>query len=195
MGQINLKTRQQRIAYKDANFYVTTHNTYSKITSEMLIQYASENSGIPEAQMAAAFLALKKEVRHYILNGHALELMDLGTLYLSVAAKAVEDEDDAGAKAVKRVSIKFRQSKKLRSLVINNVQLVSELSKKQDNGSDGTDGGNTSSTGTGNGTNTGGNSGTGSITGDSTGGNTSGNTSGNGGDGNGGGSSSGGDVN
>ena len=100
MGQINLKTRQQRIAYKDANFYVTTHNTYSKITSEMLIQYASENSGIPEAQMAAAFLALKKEVRHYILNGHALELMDLGTLYLSVAAKAVDPETASGEAVV-----------------------------------------------------------------------------------------------
>ena len=177
MGQINLKTLQQRIAYKDANFYVTKHNTYSKITTEMLIQYASENSGIPEAQMSAAFHALKKEVRHYILNGHSLELMDLGTLYLSVAAKAVVDEEDAGAKAVKRVSIKFRQSKKLRTLVISNVQLVSELTKKQDDDSDGEGGGNTSTNGgnSGNGTNTGGNSGSGSNTGGSTGGNTGGN--------------------
>ena len=166
MGQINLNSYLKRIAYKDANLYVTTHNAYSKITSEMLIQYASENSGIPEAQMAAAFFALKKEVRHYILNGHTLELMDLGTLYLSVAAKAVEDEEDAGAKAVKRVSIKFRQSKKLRDLVNSNVQLVSELAKKQDEDSNGESGGNTSSTGTG------GNSGSGSNTGGSTGGNT-----------------------
>lgn len=151
MGQINLNSYLKHIAYKKANFYVTTHNAYSKITSEMLIQYASENSGIPEAQMAAAFLALKKEVRHYILNGHTLELMDLGTLYLSIAAKAVEDEEDAGVKAVKRVSIKFRQSKKLRDLINSNVQLVTALTKKQDNDSDGENGGNTSSMGTGGG--------------------------------------------
>ena len=68
MGQINLNSYLKRIAYKKANLYVTTHNPYSKITSEMLIQYASENSGIPEAQMAAAFFALKKEVSHGLLE-------------------------------------------------------------------------------------------------------------------------------
>ncbi|MBP5374755.1 MAG: hypothetical protein J6Y38_00285 [Bacteroidaceae bacterium] len=136
MGQINLTSQLKRIAYKDANLYVTSPDIYSKIPSEMVINYASENSGIPKAQMASAFYALNQTVEQFLLNGHSIELMHLGYLYLSVSAKAVEDEEDAGAKAVKRVSIKFRQNKKLRNLINSNVQLVNELVKKSDESTD-----------------------------------------------------------
>lgn len=136
MGQINLTSQLKRIAYKDASLYVTSPDIYSKISSDMVINYASENSGIPKAQMASAFYALNQTVEQFLLNGHSIELMHLGYLYLSVSAKAVEDEEDAGAKAVKRVSVKFRQNKKLRNLINSNVQLVNELVKKSDGSTD-----------------------------------------------------------
>lgn len=136
MGQINLTSQLKRIAYKDTSLYVTSPDIYSKIPSETVIEYASENSGIPKAQMASAFYALNQTVRQFLLNGHSIELMHLGYLYLSVSAKAVEDEEDAGAKAVKRVSVKFRQNKKLRNLINSNVQLVNELVKKDDDSTD-----------------------------------------------------------
>lgn len=166
MGQINLTSQLKRIAYKDTSLYVTSPDIYSKIPSETVIEYASENSGIPKAQMASAFYALNQTVRQFLLNGHSIELMHLGYLYLSVNAKAVEDEEDAGAKAVKRVSVKFRQNKKLRNLINSNVQLVNELIKKGDSSTDPDS--STSSTNTGDnnggantGNNTGGSSGTG----------------------------------
>lgn len=130
MGQINLKSAAKRIAYKDATFIVTTSDTYSKISSEQIIHYASENSGIPKAQMASSFYALSQTVEQFLLNGHSLELLNLGSLYFSISAKAVENEEDAGAKAVRRLSIKFRQSKKLRDLINSNVKLVNEVVKK-----------------------------------------------------------------
>ena len=129
MGQINLKAQVKRIAYKDANYIVTTSDTYSKISSEQIIHYASENSGIPKAQMASSFYALSQTVEQFLLNGHSLELMNLGSLYFSVSAKAVENEEDAGAKAVRRLSIKFRQSKKLRDMINSNVKLVNYMVK------------------------------------------------------------------
>lgn len=135
MGQINLTSKPKRIAYKDAILIVTSANTYSRITSEQIIYYASENSGIPKAQMASAFYALSQTVEQFLLNGHSLELMNLGSLYFSVSAKAVESEEDAGSKAVRRLSIKFRQNKKLRDLINNNVRLVNDLAKTAD-GSD-----------------------------------------------------------
>lgn len=137
MGQINLTSQLKRIAYKDANMYVTTPEIYSKITADQIIAYASENSGIPKAQMASSFYALNQTVEQFLLNGHSLELLNLGSLYLSVSAKAVEEEKNAGAKAVKRVSVKFRQSKKLRDLINSNVQLVSELTKESNGTSTG----------------------------------------------------------
>lgn len=132
MGQINLTAKPKRIAYKDEVLIVTSSNTYSKISSDQIIYYASENSGIPKAQMASAFYALSQTVEQFLLNGHSLELMNLGSLYLSVSAKAVENEEDAGAKAVRRLSIKFRQNKKLRDLINSNVRLVNEMVKNSE---------------------------------------------------------------
>ena len=132
MGQIKLTSKPKRIAYKDEVLIVTSSNTYSKISSDQIIYYASENSGIPKAQMASAFYAINQVVEQFLLNGHSLELMNLGSLYLSVSAKAVENEEDAGAKAVRRLSIKFRQNKKLRDLINSNVRLVNEMVKNSE---------------------------------------------------------------
>ena len=153
MGQINLKTRQQRIAYKEDNkeYFLTSPEQYSRIGAEQIIEYSSENSGIPKAQMASAFYALNQQVEQFLLNGHSLELLNLGYLYLSVNAKAVETEDEAGAKAVKRISVKFRQSKKLRDKINSNVQLVNALTGKQDSTSNSQSGNGSSSGNSGNG--------------------------------------------
>lgn len=134
MGQINIKTRQQRIAYKedDKEYFLTSPEQYSKINIEQILDYCSENSGIPKAQMASAFYALNQQVEQFLLNGHSLELLNLGCLYLSINAKAAETEDEAGAKAVTRISVKFRQSKKLRDMINSNVQLVNRLKEESD---------------------------------------------------------------
>ena len=134
--------------------YVTSPEIYSKITADQIIAYASENSGIAKAQMASSFYALNQTVEQFLLNGHSLELLNLGSLYLSVNAKAVEEEKNAGAKAVKRISVKFRQSKKLRDLINSNVQLVSELTKEGNDDSTASDDPD-DTTGTGDTTNTG----------------------------------------
>ncbi len=134
MGQINIKTRQQRIAYKedDKEYFLTSPEQYSKINIEQILEYCSENSGIPKAQMASAFYALNQQVEQFLLNGHSLELLNLGCLYLSINTKAAETEDEAGAKAVTRISVKFRQSKKLRDIINSNVQLVNRLKEESD---------------------------------------------------------------
>ena len=150
MGQINLKTRQQRIAYKDDDkeYFLTSPEQYSRIDADQISEYSSENSGIPKAQMASAFYALNQQVEQFLLNGHSLELLNLGYLYLSVNAKAVETEEEAGAKAVKRISVKFRQSKKLRDKINSNVQLVNALTGKQSSSSESQDDSNTGNGGT-----------------------------------------------
>ena len=141
MGPINLKTRQQRIAYKNSEFFLTSNERYSIIGADEIIEFSSENSGIPKAQMASAFYAIIQQLRQFILNGHTLELPHLGYLYLSVSAKAVEEEKDAGAKAVKRICVKFRQNKKLRELINSNVHLVNTITAKEEGDADNQSGG------------------------------------------------------
>lgn len=131
MSKINLVTRHQRIGFMgEEKYYLTSSLTYSTITTDMLIEYASENSGIAKAQMAAAFYAIAQQIEQFLFNGHSLELSDLGNFYLSVNARAVSDPSEAGANAVKRISVQFRQSKKLRDKLNSNVSLVNHLEKE-----------------------------------------------------------------
>ena len=126
MSQINLKMRKQRIGYKGNElYYLTSPVTYSKISTEMLVNYASENSGIPKAQMAAAFYAIAQQIEQFLFNGHSLELSNLGCFYISARAAAVTEKSEAGAGAVTRLCVKFRQSKKLRDMINSNVTLTS----------------------------------------------------------------------
>lgn len=127
MGTINLKTSLRSLGFLKENKekYLTSVVRYSTISSEELIKMASENSGIPKAQMAASFYALNQQMEQFVLNGHALAIGTLGTIYLSSKAKAADTRAGAGADAVVRLSVKFRQSKKVRDLLNSNVSLAS----------------------------------------------------------------------
>lgn len=117
MSTINLKTSYQLVGFAKTKKYITSPTRYSTISSEALIELACENSGIPKAQMVSAFYALNQQIEHFVLNGHSLELGSLGTFYFSTQTKAVDAQKEAGADAVKNVSIKFRQSKRLKTLL------------------------------------------------------------------------------
>lgn len=145
MSTINLKTNLQRVAVIDEQRYITSPVRYSTITAEDLINYACENSGIPKAQMASAFYAINQQIEQFVLNGHALTLGTLGTFYLSAKTKASETPEEAGTDAVVRISVKFRQSKRLRNLLNTGITLKSITVSKSEsgNGSGNNDGGNT----------------------------------------------------
>lgn len=126
MGNILVKTNLQRIAFlkgSDNQRYITTPVRYSTISSEDLINYACENSGIPKAQMASAFYAINQQIEQFILNGHSLTLGNLGNLYLSTRTRATVSENDAGADAVRQIYVRFRQSRHLKTLLNANATL------------------------------------------------------------------------
>ena len=124
MGKIKLKTNLQRIAFADENKYITSAMRYSTISAEQLIEYACENSGIPKAQMASSFYAIQQQIEQFVLNGHSLELGNLGTFYLSTRCKAVDTKEAAGAEAVEGLYLRFRQSKRIRTLLETNIDLT-----------------------------------------------------------------------
>lgn len=139
MGKINLQTRLQRVACVDKDLYVTSPVRYSTITWEDVVKYAAENSGVPKAQVASFSYAILQQVEQFVLNGHSLEFGTMGTWYLSARAKAAETEDQAGSDAVERISLKFRQSGRMRDLLNSSVTL--NTLKKVVGGDEGTESG------------------------------------------------------
>lgn len=151
MGTINLKANLRRIGFMDADKYITSAVRYSNISSEDLIKFASENSGISKAQMSACFYALNQQMEQFILNGHGLILGTLGTFYLGLRSKAVDNSESAGAEAVKSLSLRFRQSKKVHDMLESGISLNLQSTSTTSGGS--SSGG---STGSGSGSGTGG---------------------------------------
>lgn len=151
MGTINLKTSLRSLGFLKENKekYITSIVRYSTISSEELIEMASENSGIPKAQMAASFYALNQQMEQFVLNGHTLTVGTLGTIYLSSKAKASDTKEGAGADSVVRISVKFRQSKKVRDMLNSKVSLVMSTKPKStsEEGGNSNPGGNTGSDG------------------------------------------------
>lgn len=131
MSTIVIKKNLQRVGYAKADKYITSPVRYSTISTEDLLKYASQNSGIPKAQMMAAFYAINQQVEQFILNGHALQLGTLGYFFLSVKTKATDTEEDAGVDAVKKLALKFRQSKQMAVMISQNVQFDC-LNKKEE---------------------------------------------------------------
>ena len=138
MSTIVIKKNLQRVGYAKADKYITSPVRYSTISTEDLLKYASQNSGIPKAQMMAAFYAINQQVEQFILKGHTLQLGTLGYFFLSVKTKSTDTEEDAGVDAVKKLALKFRQSKQMSIMISQNVQFDC-VNKKNDDEEDETD--------------------------------------------------------
>lgn len=149
MSTINIKTNLQRVGFAKADKYITSTVRYSTISTDDLLEYACENSGIPKAQLISSFYAINQQIVQFILNGHSLQLGNLGFFYLSAKTKAVDSEKEAGVEAVEGLVLKFRQSRKLRNLINQRVNFSvlnavdsTENEENDDNSSNSGTGGN-----------------------------------------------------
>ncbi|MBO7552571.1 MAG: HU family DNA-binding protein [Bacteroidaceae bacterium] len=139
MSLIKVKTRLTTIGFNKMQKYVTSPVRYSNITVDDLIKFASENSGISKANISASFFAIQQQIEQFVCNGHGIVLGNLGTFYISTRCKAADEVKDAGASSVKSLAVRFRQSKKLRTLLNNNTLLEGIEFEKDDEEDDQTD--------------------------------------------------------
>ena len=82
---------------------------------------ASNDTGISRAMVKAVFEGLIQEIEQMVLNGHTIQLGELGTLKFSISCKSVEDKEDLSTDLIKRRRILFQPSSRLKTAV-NNVQ-------------------------------------------------------------------------
>lgn len=115
MGTIRLKSSNQFLNVVNDNRWVTRTVTYSKIDGDAVLDYAEMNSGINRGQLAASMHAIIQSFKNFLLNGHSVELPEVGIFRFSVSARASEDADGAGAEAVRVRRVLFTPSTKLKS--------------------------------------------------------------------------------
>ena len=117
MGKVNplmrVKVNKHMCAVDKKERYFTNVSRASEINDEILINYATEDSGMRIEQISSVYRSLITQVRELVCNGHSVELGDMGSLYFTVHAKVSAELEGAGAAALTSKRIAFRASKKM----------------------------------------------------------------------------------
>ena len=100
----------QKVAILKKEGYVSRAVTYSKIDGEDVLEYASQNSGINQAQLSAAMYAIRQSFINFLLNGHSVELPGVGTFRVGVNAKMVDEASQVSVDQIYRRKIHYLPS-------------------------------------------------------------------------------------
>lgn len=114
MSTIKLNHNKRLVKFVDKELYIAQPNIYSTIKADDLMKRAQDNSSLTVGRFYRAMDAIVNEFKNFLMNGHSVEIPQLGTFRFSVRAKAVEDAKDADARQVTRRKIIFTPSKELR---------------------------------------------------------------------------------
>lgn len=119
MGKIQVKTSVQKLVSQDKNIYVSRAVRFSKIPTAELIEHAANDSGLSDSMVAASFYAIVKQVKELMLNGHSIELGNLGTMRFSMSCKAANTAEEVNVNNVKTRRILISPSKTLKQALEN----------------------------------------------------------------------------
>lgn len=132
MGTIKLNTTYQRIAMKNKNAYVTRATNYSMIKAEDVLDFAEKNSGMTRETLSGAMTIVVRAFETFLMNGHSVQLPELGTFRFSISCKAVDNEEDISTENVRSRKIIFTPSRRVRN-AIRQVSLESIDNNDDDN--------------------------------------------------------------
>ena len=123
MGKVFIKVKQQYFRPEDKQMWFTKSITYTKIGFDTLVKHVSADSGMSEAACEGAIRSIFKQVKEMVLNGHTINIKQLGTLKMGISAKAPLDQEEAGAKQIYRRRLLYYPSTIIKD-EIDNTQLV-----------------------------------------------------------------------
>ena len=133
MSTIVLNAKKRKIGFSKKVAYVTRAVRYNTIGTDELVTHASADSGVSKAMLKATFEAIMQEIQQLVLNGHSVQLGDLGTLQFSISCKSVEDKEDLSTDLIKTRRMLFRASSKLRD-EMNDVKFDTVIIDTEDDG-------------------------------------------------------------
>ena len=110
MSKMKVNAAFQKVAILKKEGYVSRAVTYSKIDGEDVLEYASQNSGINQAQLSAAMYAIRQSFINFLLNGHSVELPGVGIFRVGVNAKMVDEATKVSVDQIYRRKIHFLPS-------------------------------------------------------------------------------------
>jgi len=114
-GQIRLRAKQQKVGHDKVLAFVTRPMTYNTLGEDAMLELMARDSGMTRSQLELGFEAYKTQFLQMLLNGHSLQLGNLGFVRLSLSAKAVKNKENVSASLIRYYRLLFRPSSALRA--------------------------------------------------------------------------------
>ena len=91
-GQINIKYTPRNIAFLNKEALVGLADRYSTIEYSAIIAYAAKAAAVPDSSIEMAMEAIFDAMNYFVLNGHSVQIPNLGTFSIGVRAKSALTE-------------------------------------------------------------------------------------------------------
>lgn len=107
MGVIRYKVVPKRNPINDSVKYYAQPELYSQISKEDIIESAQRNTSIPRAYLDMAYDALINEVENFVMNGHSVQIPNLGTISCRIRGDGAETRKAFSAELIQKVGFTF----------------------------------------------------------------------------------------
>ena len=117
-GTINVGFNPRKMGFSGETALVAKVDRYSTISYADIISYASKAAAVPESSMTMAMEAIFDAMSYFVLNGHSVQIPNLGTFSITVRCKASDSLEDFTAdfaSNLRNVVIRFLPSPELKA--------------------------------------------------------------------------------
>ena len=121
-GQVIIGFKVRRIGYNDTEKLVGQAHRYTTIGYDAVVAYAAKAAAVPESTIDMSMDALHDSMNYFLLNGHSVQIPNLGTFSLGVSAKSTGSEAEFKAdfsKNLRGIKIRFLPDPELKAMIAN----------------------------------------------------------------------------
>lgn len=107
MGVIRYKVIAKRNPIDNTVKYYAQPELYSQISKEDIVEAAQRNTSIPRAYLDMAYDSLINEVENFVMNGHSVQIPNLGTISCRIRGEGAETRKGYSTELIKKVGFTF----------------------------------------------------------------------------------------
>lgn len=107
MGVIRYKVVSKRNPIDGTVKYYAQPELYSQISKDDIVEAAQRNSAIPRAYLDMAYDALINEVENFVMNGHSVQIPNLGTISCRIKGRGAKTKVSFNAEFIDKVGFTF----------------------------------------------------------------------------------------
>lgn len=107
MGVIRYKVVKKKNPVTGSFKYYAQPELYSQISKQDIVEAAQRNTSIPRAYLDMAYDALINEVENFVMNGHSVQIPNLGTISCRIRGEGADRRESFITEYIRKVGFTF----------------------------------------------------------------------------------------